>query len=116
MSDTTPVMTNSVICSADDNRIRSIQRPGGRQRAVVLPTLVQVRLLGHSVHGMLRRVVLAVPDPQDQRPRHLLLQLGVQTAAAGSPNPLPCCSHDQHESFRSGETVSHGKHNSIECF
>jgi hypothetical protein len=93
----------------------SIHRPGELQPAVVLPTLVQVRLLGHLVHEMPCHVVLAVPDRQDQRPRHLLLQLAVQVAAAGSPNPLPCCSHGQHEGFYA-ENVCRGKHNSIECF
>ena len=97
-------------------KLSSILRPGGLQPAVVLPTLVQVQLQGHLLHEMLRRVVLAVPDHQDQRPRHLLQQLAVQVSAAGSPNPPPCCSHGQHEDFYSGEFCVSWKHNSIEFF
>ena len=78
--------------------------------------LVQVQSQVHLLHEMLRHVVLAVPDHQDQRPRHLLQQLAVQVAAAGSPNPPPCCSHGQHEDFYSGGTVCHMKHNSTDCF
>ena len=83
---------------------------------MVLPTLVQVQLLGHLVHEMLCHVVLTVPDHQEQRPRHLLLQQAVQVAAAESPNPLPCCSHGQHEGFYSGETVGRRKHSRIKSF
>lgn len=55
----------------------------------MLPMLVQVQSQVHLLYEMLRHVVLAVPDHQDQRPRHLLQQLAVQVAAAGSPNPPP---------------------------
>lgn len=114
--DTTPVMTNGMICSVYGKTISSIHRPGELQPAVVLPTLVQVQLLDHLLHEMLRHVVLVVPDHQEQRPRHLLRQLAVQVAAAESPNPPPCCSHGQHEDLDSGETVRHKKYNSMKCF
>jgi len=90
-------------------KLSSIHRPGELQPAVGLPMRVQVQLLGHLLHEMLRHVVLTVPDRQEQRPRHLLQQLAVQVAAAESPNPPPCCSHGQHEDLYSGDTVWHGK-------